>query len=125
MAFRLPQFPMSAALWSSAAGTPPFLPAPRVTTPCQLRLLKTAIVDGANQHPGTNNVLLLVPPHTDVRMADGAGNAGDWAEVPQGSGRFYTVDAVEDCAKAFTNEYRVAVLRSRNDLLGTWPTPYA
>lgn len=66
---------------------------------------------------------LLLPVHTDIRPAWYGGvvnvGQGDFVEVPAGSGRFYGTMDVDDVAKGFTNEYRVALLVP----FPTWPVP--
>jgi hypothetical protein len=124
MPFRTPNMPLTAGIWGRAAGPPPIGVAPRVTTPCQLRFLKTAQLANSPFWVGRSSVLLLVPKLTDVRMYDGTSSNEDYVEVPLGSGRWYDVLSVDDVAKGFPNEYRVASLVSLNVLVGTWPTPY-
>jgi hypothetical protein len=71
-----------------------------------------------------STVALMVQKLTDVRMATAGGVGGDYVEVPAGTGRWYQVVAVDDVAKGFTNEYRMAVCQSTNQHVGTWPFPY-
>lgn len=54
-------------------------------------------------------VLLLLPPLTDIRSSLTSGQA-DMVECPSGSGRWYQVLAVEDIGKGFPNEHRAASL---------------
>jgi hypothetical protein len=62
---------------------------------------------------------LLVEKGTDIR--DGSATVrGDTVECPAGTGRFYRVGYVDDVAKGFPNEYRVALLSKRGP---SWPTP--
>lgn len=58
---------------------------------------------------------LLLPALTDIRDAACASGYTDIVEVPDGSGRWYSVEYVDDVAKGFTNEYRVAVLSKAFD----------
>jgi hypothetical protein len=60
----------------------------------------------------------LVSAFTDLRDTNNASNF-DTVEIPAGSGRFYIVLMVEDVAKGFLNEHRMAFIRKS----GTWPTP--
>jgi hypothetical protein len=64
---------------------------------------------------------LFVAKGTDLRTwINWATN--DRVEVPKLSGRFYTVEMVDDVAKGFPNEFRCAVLR-QNPARGQWPAP--
>lgn len=72
----------------------------------------------------------LFPLLTDVRSwefyPDGH---GDVVEIPAGSGRFYVVTWVDDAAKGFTNEHRVAIVVHPKlwfivDNVPLAPTPY-
>jgi hypothetical protein len=61
---------------------------------------------------------LLVAKGTDIR--DKYTQPGThYVEVPLASGRFYKIDLVDDVARGFTNEYRIAIIRK----VGTWPSP--
>lgn len=60
---------------------------------------------------------LLTPALTDIRDVF-QGTGYDIVEVPSGSGRFYSVLAVEDVAKGHPNEFRKAAMRKI-----IWPTP--
>jgi hypothetical protein len=51
-----------------------------------------------------------LPAGTDIRDEGVDPGVADCVEVPAGSGRFYLVDYVDDVAKDFPNEYRIAVL---------------
>jgi hypothetical protein len=56
----------------------------------------------------TQGMVLLLFPLTDI--AGVAEGYGDVVEVPAGSGRFYTVQFVDDLGKGFANEHRGALL---------------
>lgn len=112
MAFRVPTFNLQVSIWRTVT-MPPVGPA--------------AVLTQGNLSPGRRTMMLtgnamtelLLPPGTDVRAAQNSG-VSDTAEVPRGSGRFYKVMGVEDVAKGFANEYRLAYL-----LPGPiWPVPY-
>jgi len=62
---------------------------------------------------------LLLPAGTDVQSTAENPLGGDTVECPAGSGRFYGVWHVDDVAKGFANEYRVAVLQKYPG----WPVP--
>jgi hypothetical protein len=66
---------------------------------------------------------LLLPAGTDIRdwaCWDGlAMDQPDVVEAPRGTGRYYTVIQVDDVAKGFPNEYRVAFIAKG----AYWPIP--
>lgn len=63
-------------------------------------------------------MFLLLPKGTDIRSTV-CGVAPDVVEVPAGTGRYYSVEMVDDVARGFANEYRFAmVLQLKN-----WPAP--
>jgi hypothetical protein len=71
-----------------------------------------------------------LPAGTDIRDEYCAGNIYDLVEVPSGSGRWYTTSLVDDVAKGFPNEYRLAAIRKVSGSVFpgnfpgmTWPTP--
>lgn len=97
---------------------PPFLG----LVPCQLRQSMYNLLAFPNEVGLTMVSAVLFPKHADVRGPTLAFQ-GDMIEVPQGTGRFYTCIAVEDRAKGFTNEYRVALSRQLVDVIGGWPFP--
>lgn len=127
MAFSVPSFPLLAnisqpdSLGDLRAPTPPFR---EVDVPCNLawgRRVNTMSTGGTGfSGVPVNCIDLLLPKLTDVRgPQDSVGP--DLAEVPAGSGRWYQVTCVDDVAKGFTNEYRIAVLFA---LVGQWTAPY-
>lgn len=123
MGFRLPTMPLFCDIYTGIAG-PALPPGPvRLHIKCQLRFLRSANVEGAISQQGTNGMMLLVMPLTDIRMK-GFGTFADVVECPSGTGRFYTVSGVDDVAKGFPNEYRAATMWSLNNRLGAWPFPY-
>lgn len=114
--FTLPTFNLTVNVWTAPAAPPA---APTFNVACQLR-------GQGNRSSGQDSTLtsrpflwlLLVPKLTDLR--DGYTALGaDIVECPAGSGRYYDVEAVDDVAKGFLNEYRLAVIRKR----GTWAVP--
>jgi hypothetical protein len=110
MPFRIPRFNLTATIFRSYG--PPFLPRPAGgnDVPAQLRLMRTSF--SANTAAAIiSGPLLLLPKRTDIRPGNGFGagfGLGDVVEVPRLSGRFYRVIQVEDAARDFDNEYRVA-----------------
>ncbi len=74
---------------------------------------------------------LLVAAFTDIRdFACGLPYPYDIVECPSGSGRWYAVGIVDDVAKGFPNEYRMAFLSklcdtvdSPNNVGSNWPIP--
>lgn len=110
--FRKPTYNLAALVWTGGSGPPG--PA-RLLTPCALRSRIFGIVSARPAVLGLVRIL-LVPPKTDLRgLFQTAAN--DTVEVPQGSGRFYTVADVDDVARGYANEFRIATL------LPVSPTP--
>lgn len=129
MPFRVPTFNLTCNVWSRASvPTGPVdistLPPPRIAgLACQLRApgkLSTA-QDELNYWIFAAE--LLVPAGTDLRdnfSWDGVAiNKPDFVEVPAGSGRGYTVVAVDDVGKGFSNEHRFAFIFKNPK----WPIP--
>jgi len=115
----LPTFNLDVNLWHNG-NTPP-APPDTITvgnlTPGRRTIGKYATETGGAELPA--NMFLLVPLGTDIRDAKG-GTGDDLAEVPAGSGRFYTVRFVDDIGFGFSNEHRFAILSG----LGPWPIPF-
>jgi hypothetical protein len=86
-------------------------------------MLKTAFLT-AFPSGNVSRVAICFPKLTDVR-AYGPPNEGDLVECPKGSGRWYLIEAVDDVAKGFDNEYRMAACRQLTTTpnMWTWPTP--
>lgn len=86
--------------------------------PCQLR---APGVRSTGQDAGrgwTFTWALITSALADVR--DNVSHpAADRVEVPAGSGRLYSVEIVDDVAKGFPNEYRIAFLSK----VPPWPSP--
>lgn len=93
------------------------------------RLMPTLLLENSAPVNFTTTSELLLPAGTDVR--DGStGGPADIVEVPQGSGRWYSVLCVDDFGKGFLNEHRFALLHkvfqqlNPIDFAGAnWPTP--
>lgn len=117
MSYRIPHFPLIAWAWYPP-NHPPLVP-DLVEIPCNLVGPGKRSV-GYFPHPGVVKPewIVFLPKGTDVR--DSYSQPGThYLEIPGGSGRYYEVIIVDDVAKGFTNEYRVAYVSKT----GTWPTP--
>lgn len=103
----VPQFPLTANVWRYLVDVTTH--APILTPPCQLYVNR----EGANcwnyQTGGHECLVTLMytPALTDLR-AYSPRAVPDTVEVPAGSGRYYRIEHVEDFAKGFPNEFRVA-----------------
>jgi hypothetical protein len=116
MAFRLPTFNLACAVYDF--GTAPAGPPRIASVPCQLRAPLHVSTNPSAVFGSGSGWVLAVPKLTDLRdFFNAAGN--DTVECPVGSGRFYNLDIVDDVAKGFSNEYRIALLYKTL----TWPTP--
>jgi len=146
MAFIPPTFNTRANFWSSAnwqsawqSGTGS-VPDPDDTFDAQLRApgFRAPITIGT---PGLLPMELLLPQGTAVANPIWDSNEYvfwcDRVEVPAGTGRYYFIVGVDDVAKDFDNEYRLAFLISTAFYEGTvwnggahwpyappWPRPY-
>lgn len=130
MAFSPPTFNLTVAIYNVVLPATMTL---RLTSPCNLAMGRRINWpwprgETALEADGYTPALLL-PALTDVRDAS-TGQQGDIVEVPQGSGRWYQVLGVDDVAKGFPNEYRMAtILKIYTDpayaALGIpyWPAP--
>lgn len=116
--FVLPTFNLSVNIWrnTNATSNPP-----DVISTCQLRFPDG--VDVQVSAMGTVQVLmlLLLPSGTDIRswVQGSPFPEQDTVECPAGSGRFYTVAFIDDAAKGFANEHRIALIAQQ----ASWPTP--
>jgi len=119
MAWLPPTFNLVCDIYTGPLMIPPMV-LPRLTSPCQLRFYKTGQTVAATG-PGSGVMSLLFPAGTDVRPSIGFNvGAGDVIECPRGSGRGYSVLTVDDVAKGFPNEYRLAVC-AQSSYVGGWP----
>lgn len=122
MSYAAPTFNLSCNIWYGAGVIPPSGDPDVSDQRCQLRMLKTVFGTLANTQ--TTRMFLLLPARTDINgRISGAGYLGDVVEVPADTGRYYQVNAVDDVARGFANEYRVAVIQQRGDIPGGWPIP--
>jgi len=114
MPYQLPTFNLQCGIWWHYAT--PLLPPPllgvNIVSVCNLQFAKK--LAGQEQFQGA---WLLLPPLTDIRPPSCYGGAPfplpDWVEVPFLSGRYYVVVDVDDLAKGFPTEHRVANLTKR------------
>lgn len=112
--YRIPNFPLFASIWRNAGAFPRGADIGPIR--CQLRVDAT----------GISPAEIVFDKGTDVRDNACIGASNDFIECPSASGRFYIVDSwVDDVAKGFPNEHRVArvkkVANPNNTLL--WPSP--
>lgn len=125
MSFKLPTFNLLCNIWTGygTGGPFPIVIAPTFAgVPCQLRLIPNSF----DFNSGTVHMYLALPALTDIRPPNGqtgVPHLGDCVEVPGGTGRYYAVTAVDDRAKGFLNEYRVAMLAYDPNKVGKWPIP--
>jgi len=117
MAFTVPTFNLLCNIWTAGMGPPA---APRLANvACNLawgRRVQTLTVGS-----GFVPMVLLLPAGTDVRFSRNA-TGPDTIECPAGTGRYYTVLAVDDLGKGFPNEHRGAAIEAITTF-GLWPTP--
>lgn len=118
MAFSVPVMPLKCKIWTG----PGHAGAARLSdVPCNLapgRRLLMQWWDWPHFGSPAVNITLLLPAGTDVRGWNDPA-APDELECPQGTGRFYLVNQVDDFGKGFANEHRFAVLEQ----LLPWPQP--
>lgn len=127
MAFSVPVMPLLCNITQPDFPNSPGIPTPPyrlVDVPCNLAWGRrtNSASSGGTGSPGTpiSCIDLLLPKLTDIRGPQDDTSA-DVVECPAGSGRWYFVVAVDDVAKGFSNEYRLAVLFA---IAGTWVAPY-
>lgn len=128
MAFTLPTFNLTINIWHYATwfgNFPTVIPAADATSLANLATGKRVTQGALVIH-----MMLLLPALTDVRGENNEAltpSHGDIVEVPQGSGRYYGVYAVDDSGKGFANEHRWALLTIESPfkiVLPAWPIPY-
>ena len=108
MAFNVPNFNLAVKIWR-IGGVGGAYAAPDVVTVVNLSQGKRVMF--ARTTAGTPAALTeaLLPKLTDIR-ATWNGLGADLVEAPAGSKRFYSVEQVDDVAKGYANEYRLALL---------------
>jgi hypothetical protein len=127
MAFTLPTFDLLCNIFDY-----PLFVVPRLANvPCNLAWGRRVGLPFNDASAGTGDsqafasMTLLLPKLTDVRdwLCAPPSTGADQIEVPAGSGRWYTVIAVDDIGKGFSNEHRAAWIGKTGNALGFWPTP--
>lgn len=121
MAFVLPTFNLTCDIYSWGSTIPG---TPRIANqPCQLRAPSlTTRTSLTGLTVGGMTSYLLLPPGVDIRdMNSTPISSGDFVEVPSGSGRVYLVIYVDDIARGFPNEHRLAILTKNVSF--PWPVP--
>lgn len=127
MAYRLPTFNLMCDIYSPVAFPGPLV-VPRLSSECNLqfsrRVSPVAQFEVDYDFAGLA-MWLLLPPGTDIRSWAcwaPTWDIGDVVEVPQGSGRIYIVQGVDDVGKGFSNEFRCASIGVTPNF-GAWPSP--
>lgn len=127
MVYRLPTFNLKCSISQpDNFGIPSIPSAPyRITGQiCQLtygrRGAIPAFFEAAAVGAFAQTMSLLLPPKADIRGPQDV-DSFDCVEVPEGSGRWYSVCAVDDIGRGFTNEHRFAQIFA---IVGTWVPPY-
>lgn len=130
MPYSLPNFNLTCDIFTgSNTGYPPSghqTPARVLGVPCQLGArsrvnLGIGVIPSGSAIPFHLIMQLLLPAGTDVRGYQDSTGKVDFVEVPVGSGRKYWTMWVDDVAKGFANEYRLALLKIPSSL---WVAPY-
>lgn len=121
MAYTIPEMPLTCGIYTY--GPDPFAVPPRLTSDCNLAWGRR-VTSGTTSEPFASSsaicAYLLMPALTDVRGAVQSGGAGDFLEVPAGSGRYYFSLQVDDLGKGFANEHRFALISPLY-----WTPPYS
>jgi hypothetical protein len=127
MAFALPTFNLTCNIETCPVPNVPSVPTGpyRITgAVCNLawgrRVNMASVSSVINLAPPTLCMTLLLSARQDVRGPQDTVSK-DMLEVPAGSGRWYSVEGVDDVGKGFMNEHRAAVLLA---LPGGWTAPY-
>lgn len=129
MAYKIPEFNLLCDIYEIGPTSNTF----RLQSVCALIMgpLRRFPTTGAAGAPGAGGYtpILALPALTDIR--DGSCQlVSNLVDVPAGSGRWYISLMVDDVAKGWPNEYRIATLAktwkfpgSQNNLPGFWPNP--
>jgi len=130
MAFTVPNFNLVCAIYTGPYDSRGLH---RLVSPCNLafgRRTQQDFNDPTAFGFGPARPTLLLPAGTDIRDISQNVASADIVEVPSSSGRWYVVNLVDDVAKGFANEYRVAALSKLSSgyaVAGTtglwWPIP--
>ena len=111
MAYRVPTFNISCQIWRNLGVGGAYV-APDNFTDCALSPGRRTMLLAQPPFELDEDALtmqLLLPKLTDVR-AGWNGGSPDLVEVPTGTHRFYLVGYVDDVAKGYANEYRIAIV---------------
>lgn len=126
MSFRKPTFNLTCNIWRAAGGL--VYAAPDVAgAKCNLSPGKRVLLIATGGGPvisSAGQMELLLDTGTDIRAAWNGGSP-DWVEVPAGSKRIYAVTFVDDVAKGFANEYRIALIEWSLDGGSMFTVPFA
>ena len=122
MGYKVPTFNNQANVWHNQLLGPNPIGPPVAMIVCQLRWCgkgpsESLITSGGWQQGWS----VLCPKGTDLRdiFNDPLKTTYDTIECPPGTGRYYSVSIVDDVARGFANEYRIAYLLKT----GVWPIP--
>ena len=109
MAFTVPTFPLECQIYTGPWATKVFRDFAQCNLAMGRRVNQVHVTAGqAGQTYGSQPILLL-PALTDIRDSS-CGLEPDFVQCPDDSGRWYVVQLVDDVAKGFENEYRMATL---------------
>ena len=116
--YKIPEFPLTAALWTNGANIDTDLP--RELVPCNVAFGRRAQVGYVlvDEQDSGGMAQILFPAGTDVRDTHSTTGA-DYVEAPAGSGRVYRAHYVNDSGQGFENEHRFALCIK----YANWPTP--
>lgn len=114
----------------SLAAAPPITPPTYANVPCNLQFGRKVHV-GLGVYPNLSGTIWLdLPGGTDLQDYDlAAPMSFDYVECPAGSGRSYAALFVDDMARGFPTQTRVALICHVIALSGAhpgwhWPVPY-
>lgn len=114
MGFSVPEFPSTCDIYTMVDPLDFNTREPRLSSICQLRLYGRLNKYSSGPTPGGNlaavGSAILLPARTDVRDGSCSHLAPDIIECPAGTGRWYVVSHVDDVARDFPNEYRLAAV---------------
>lgn len=117
MTFRLPNFNTTVNIWHGTVPIPP-ITSPSLSPVCNLCVGRRILLKAGLAPSYPAYMQLLAPSGTDIRSTIYGGSA-DTIEAPAGSGRYYTVEWVDNVATGFANQHVLAILKQT----GTWTPP--
>jgi hypothetical protein len=125
MAFILPTFNLTVNIWrrTNPVGNPPDVVVLGNLTHGK-RVSQINYILG-NPVIACFEMYLLLPKLTDIRGQFNGTFTGDVVECPGGTLRYYDAVFVDDVAKGFPNEHRLAVITQHHGsgLVPNWPLP--